>query len=61
MQKKPIHSGDDDRDSWAEDQRDRGYYYDDSHGYEAFDPDHDEGESDQAGRPDLSDDEDPEE
>ena len=26
----------------AEDQRDRDYYYDDSHGYEEFDPEQDE-------------------
>ncbi|HQZ95589.1 MAG TPA: hypothetical protein PLP21_04680 [Pyrinomonadaceae bacterium] len=25
--------------NWAEDQKDRGYYYDDSHGYEVYDPD----------------------
>ena len=25
-------------DNWAEDQRERGYYYDDACGYEAYDP-----------------------
>jgi hypothetical protein len=25
--------------TWAEDQKERGYYYDDSHGYEVYDPD----------------------
>jgi hypothetical protein len=29
-----------------EDQRDRGYYYDDSHGYEKFDPELSEPEED---------------
>ena len=23
---------------WADDQRERGYYYDDAHGYESYDP-----------------------
>jgi hypothetical protein len=27
-----------DRSSWAEDQKEKDYYYDDSHGYEVFDP-----------------------
>jgi hypothetical protein len=27
---------------WADDIRERGYYYDDSHGYEQFDPEEDE-------------------
>jgi hypothetical protein len=31
----------------AEDQRDREYYYDDAHGYEAFDPTVDDGEEDE--------------
>jgi hypothetical protein len=30
--------------SWAEDQKERDYYYDDSHGYETFDPEADESE-----------------
>ena len=25
--------------TWEKDQKDRGYYYDDAHGYETFDPD----------------------
>lgn len=29
---------------WADDIRERGYYYDDSHGYEEYDPDDDESE-----------------
>jgi hypothetical protein len=32
--------------TWAEDQKDRGYYYDDAHGYETFDPEKDD-ESDE--------------
>ncbi len=27
-----------DKSSWSEDQKDRGYYYDDSHGYEIYKP-----------------------
>ena len=27
-----------DKSSWAEDQKEKDYYYDDSHGYETFDP-----------------------
>ena len=30
--------------SLADDQRERGYYYDDSHGYEVYEPDKDEKE-----------------
>ena len=44
MQKKPIQSEGEDPDSWAEDQKERGYYYDDAHGYEEFDPEEDEEE-----------------
>ena len=29
-------------DTWADDQQKRGYYYDDAHGYETFDPDDDD-------------------
>lgn len=32
--------------NWAEDQAERGYYYDDSHGYEKFDPDAEDDEED---------------
>ena len=28
--------------TWEKDQKDRGYYYDDAHGYEAYDPDSDD-------------------
>lgn len=27
--------------SWEQDQKRRGYYYDDAHGYEVYDPDED--------------------
>jgi len=30
--------------TWAEDQQNRGYYYDDSTGYESYEPDDDESE-----------------
>ena len=30
--------------NWADDQRERGYYYDDAHGYEDYDPDKDDDE-----------------
>ncbi len=37
-------SGSDEREkaSWDEDQKRRGYYYDDAHGYEVYMPDEDE-------------------
>lgn len=36
IEKKKPDTGD--RSSWAEDQKEKEYYYDDSHGYEVFDP-----------------------
>lgn len=30
--------------AWAEDQREHGYYYDDAHGYERYEPEKDEEE-----------------
>ena len=33
-----------DKASWGEDQKERGYYYDDAHGYEVYKPDEDEKE-----------------
>lgn len=30
------------KDNWSEDQKNRRYYYDDSHGYEIYNPDKDE-------------------
>lgn len=32
--------------TWAEDQKDHAYYYDDAHGYETFDPEADDDEDD---------------
>ena len=32
----------DDDATWEKDQKERGYYYDDAHGYETFDPERDE-------------------
>lgn len=32
--------------NWAEDQKERGYYYDDSHGYERYDPESEDDEAD---------------
>jgi len=31
--------------NWAKDQQDRGYYYDDAHGYEKYCPEEDDDES----------------
>ena len=31
--------------AWAEDQREHGYYYDDAHGYEQYEPEKDEEEN----------------
>ena len=30
---------DTEKSSWGEDQKERGYYYDDTHGYDVFEPD----------------------
>jgi hypothetical protein len=35
-----------DKDSWGEDQKEHGYYYDDAYGYEEYDPDKSEGDED---------------
>ena len=32
------------KDNWADDQKQRGYYYDDAHGYKEFDPEQDDDE-----------------
>jgi hypothetical protein len=43
---KEKHSGPDEQidqtSNWAEDQREHGYYYDDAHGYEDYDPEQDD-------------------
>lgn len=33
-----------DKDSWSRDQKEKSYYYDDSHGYEIYNPDEDDDE-----------------
>jgi hypothetical protein len=45
MPKKPIDGETEPNDSLAQDQKERGYYYDDSHGYEDYDPENEDGES----------------
>ncbi len=34
------------RSSWGKDQAERGYYYDDAHGYEVYKPEEDDEEGD---------------
>jgi hypothetical protein len=34
----------DDASTWEQDQKERGYYYDDAHGYEKYEPELDEEE-----------------
>jgi hypothetical protein len=40
-----------DKPNWADDQRERGYYYDDAHGYEKYDPADESDEEPSASRP----------
>ena len=45
MQRNPpgsTHDHEQDEANWARDQKERGYYYDDSHGYETYSPEDDE-------------------
>ena len=42
MPKKPKREEVEKEGNWAEDQKEREYYYDDAHGYEEYDPDQDE-------------------
>lgn len=44
MPKKPKIADEEPKDTWAEDQKKREYYYDDAHGYEDFDPQEDDAE-----------------
>ncbi len=37
----------DEKSSWSRDQREKGYYYDDAHGYEIYNPDEDDAEEDE--------------
>lgn len=41
------------RDNWATDQRERGYYYDDAHGYQDYDPDQEKDEDSRGGPLDV--------
>lgn len=36
-----------DEETWENDQKRRGYYYDDSHGYEIYNPEEDETDEDE--------------
>ena len=36
---KPAKVDEKDRSNWSDDQQKRGYYYDDAHGYEKYEPD----------------------
>jgi len=42
MQEKPKPEDVEGEDNWSKDQRERGYYYDDSHGYEEYKEESDE-------------------
>lgn len=39
--------------TWEEDQKERDYYYDDSHGYEEFDPEADDSDAESEGQGDA--------
>jgi len=41
---KPDEKNIGDEDLWEKDQKRRGYYYDDAHGYEVFDPENEDNE-----------------
>jgi hypothetical protein len=47
MDKEKDESGEAKRDTWAEDQQRRDYYYDDSHGYEIYNPDAEDEDGDE--------------
>jgi hypothetical protein len=42
MPKKPKSEEVEKSDTWSEDQKDHGYYYDDAHGYEKYEPEEEE-------------------
>ena len=48
IEKKKPEKGD--SSSWSEDQKQRDYYYDDSHGYEVFDPEGEKEEDEESGK-----------
>ena len=45
MPKTPKPKPDDRDPTWAGDQKERGYYYDDAHGYEEYDPESEDEET----------------
>ena len=40
----PENDDNEDADNWSKDQREKSYYYDDSYGYEVYNPDEDDDE-----------------
>ncbi len=44
--RRPKNAKNTDDGNWSEDQREKSYYYDDSYGYEIYNPDEDEDEND---------------
>lgn len=52
--------GETSKENWADDQKERGYYYDDAHGYEQFDPESEDetGEDNEPDSDDANDDSD---
>lgn len=54
MPKKPKSEEVAGKDTWSEDQKEREYYYDDAHGYEAYDPE-EEGDDDGSVNPNPED------
>ncbi len=47
MPKTPKPERDQNKENWADDQKERGYYYDDAHGYEKYEPVPDEDNEDE--------------
>lgn len=46
MPKKPKCEEGGKTETWADDQKEREYYYDDAHGYETYEPEEEESEDD---------------
>lgn len=49
MPKKPKREDIERKQTWSEDQKERGYYYDDAHGYEQYEPGKDDEEDTPSG------------
>lgn len=47
LPEKPQVEAENDKDSWANDQENRGYYYDDATGYEVYNPEEDDEDDDE--------------